>query len=674
MRMAQILINSVDVSAYVLDYNVDKAMGDNEPVDEATIKVKKTISAVVTLTHSQSVEIWSGYVAATDKRRFYGTIMGIERQGAVLIIKCYSRMHDAVKQIVAKDYDAAVDASAGKISEILKDLINTYTDILTADSTSVDDSGTALILTKFQCRYTDVLERCQALAKVLDWLVWYDHGYDLVYFKPKKYVRNANTIYIGGASHNVGKWESWKEDTIGFMCNDIYLHGGRDLVQYQEKFNGDGSTKTFTLEQVPESVKATLTTTIQRGGKSGSTSTYDYTVDTQNKSVTFTAAPPIGSSNVIIDYSYALPVPIQYSDPLSIETYGRFSRVFTLPDVTEVEDAQNRAMNYVNAHKSPARSINLTLRSAAVRTIDPEPGQEIYINDALNNVIGYFLITRIVETWPEDSMRLKLGDREWRDSDIETDSQLRLKRLEEQFSRNEDVLSIARVVRHPFTLKRKSFTFTNEFICDSFVIGNPINGLLGQTKKLDNFEGDVTTNWTSAELTISKNSTAATVKTGTYSMGAQSASAQAGYITTTQSFGDISAKTGAATGTPTKGTAGFWLYVTAAGDITSVKLRLGSGASDYLECTGGSIEKSTAYGGETLDLQAGWNYILFDLDAGAVTGTPDWAACDYARIELAFSKAETAYIDRFTCSKSNYVPNGLGSATASRVIVSATYA
>jgi len=62
-----------------------------------------------------------------------------------------------------------------------------------------------------------------------------------------------------------------------------------------------------------------------------------------------------------------------------------------------------------------------------------------------------------------------------------------------------------------------------------------------------------------------------------------------------------------------------------------------------------------------LSLQDGWNYILFDLDGGSETGTPDWTACDYAVFEIAFAGNKTIYLDYFTISKSNYIGlNGVG--------------
>jgi hypothetical protein len=659
----------------VLGYKIEKSIGENIPVDSCEIKVKKTITGAVTPTHSQLIEISNGYVTSTDERKFYGYLMEIKRDNAVIILKGFSKMYDAVRKIVAKDYDSGVDASAGVISDIFTDLINTYTADLTCDATTVDDSGTAFILTQFKCRYTDVMERCQRLQDVLDWLTWYNHDEDKVYFKPKNYTTNANTVFIGGANNNIYKFTPWREETIGFMCNELTVHGGRDLVQIQETFNGDGSTTQFTLSQIPESVLVTVDSNIETGGKAGSTSgSYDYTVDQQNKQINFESGsiPGSGTDNVVVDYTYALPVPVQYPDDASIATYGKFSRVITLPDVTTVDDAYNKAVNYVKAHNSPAKSIKVWMRSPQVKAINPTIGEKIYVNDSMNSITGYFLIKNHVERWPEDTLELHLGDKAWREGDLDGDIQLRLKRLEEEETRNEDVLNIAKVFEHDISVARTSVQVDYGNICDSFILGHSKNSLLGTSVKLDNFEGDVTTDWTSGEFTIAKDS--GTKKTGSNSMKVTSASGQTGYVTSTQSFGDISTQTGVASGSPTKGTAGFHMYVTNDTDITAVTLRIGSGASDYTEVSGTTFESSQDWGDETFSLyDAGWSYVLFDLDNGSETGTPDWENCDYARIALTFSGATSVYIDRFTCSKSNYVPNVLGDGINNRTVVDVTY-
>ena len=56
--------------------------------------------------------------------------------------------------------------------------------------------------------------------------------------------------------------------------------------------------------------------------------------------------------------------------------------------------------------------------------------------------------------------------------------------------------------------------------------------------------------------------------------------------------------------------------------------------------------------------------MLFDLDNGSETGTPDWTACDYLEFDLITGTSVSDvyfYFDYLTISKSNYIGfNGIG--------------
>lgn len=135
-------------------------------------------------------------------------------------------------------------------------------------------------------------------------------------------------------------------------------------------------------------------------------------------------------------------------------------------------------------------------------------------------------------------------------------------------------------------------------------------------------------------------------------------------LTSTQSFGDISTETGAASGTPSQGTIGLWVYSPNTTLMTSVTLQIGSSSSDYVEMSGKeytSVESYSDWASLSFALNEGWNYYMFDLDGGSVTGTPDWTSVDYAKISLGGYDSSTFYVDYFTVSASNYIGlNGLG--------------
>ena len=223
-------------------------------------------------------------------------------------------------------------------------------------------------------------------------------------------------------------------------------------------------------------------------------------------------------------------------------------------------------------------------------------------------------------------------------------------------------------------IEEQSTVFTRTWIYDSFILGHNVNGLLGEGVVLENFESGADANWTES-AGITDNDNAVTFQVGSGSLQIVFGSTGSQTLSTAQVFGDLSAYTGVANGTPSKGTCGVWWNSPNTTGISALKLRIGSSASDYVECS--AKEYTTAatdyYSGGTIvfGLFSGWNYYLFDLDSpDSTVGTPDWTNADYARFEWTVVGAHTGYLDYFTISKSNFIGlNGLGDRKSSSRIV-----
>ena len=88
------------------------------------------------------------------------------------------------------------------------------------------------------------------------------------------------------------------------------------------------------------------------------------------------------------------------------------------------------------------------------------------------------------------------------------------------------------------------------WVCDSFILGHPENGKVGWGTILDELETSVVANWTGSGFTVSAGSTA---RVGSGSMQLDYSGIATKTVTTSQSFGDISAWTGVGSGLPTQG-------------------------------------------------------------------------------------------------------------------------
>jgi len=85
---------------------------------------------------------------------------------------------------------------------------------------------------------------------------------------------------------------------------------------------------------------------------------------------------------------------------------------------------------------------------------------------------------------------------------------------------------------------------------------------------------------------------------------------------------DDSEFTGVATGTPTKGVLMGWVKTSNYANITSLKVRVGSSASDYAEVTFPLVN--------TTD----WQYVSAELKSATIVGTPDWQNRDYVQARV----------------------------------------
>lgn len=75
------------------------------------------------------------------------------------------------------------------------------------------------------------------------------------------------------------------------------------------------------------------------------------------------------------------------------------------------------------------------------------------------------------------------------------------------------------------------------------------------------------------------------------------------------------------------GTFSLWVWIPAVTNFTSVTLYWGSSSTAYT-----SLVKTTDINGSSFVV--GWNQITFDWASGSVTGTPDFTAVDYIRIDF----------------------------------------
>lgn len=669
----------VDVTDYVRRAVKTETYGDS--ISTYDIEVVKTISSIVTISASLTVEVWLDSNEPPTTKVFNGFINNFEPQDGVIKITARDELAKLINKQVTKYYDSSVigDPSYpdGKISAIFNDLVETYGGLSTNGGATIQDSGTDIVVTKFACNSADIFERCRKLAEALNWVFYYRADTGFVYFEPKNYNSNTNTLQVGTNVIEIPKWDYDRSE----MINDLTINGAQQLVSTSEVFSGNGSNVTFTLANVPDAVTvyyaaaknyattAKLQSEVKIVDLPNSLSTHDVEVDIKNKTITFTSfIPASGTNNILVEYAYYVPIPVHLDEPNSIATYGYYSKTLDFTDILTFNDAWKRGQNLLTKYSVPFKSTKL--KTLWTSTLDARVGQQVQAIDTVNTptVNQAFTIYRTRDYWPEAFTEIEVGDKQYTIEEYQANVIERLKRLEET------IIGTGATVPTEIKQNLIQFGFTPEttqtiiqFANDSFILNHPTNGVLyaeEETAILEDFEDYSTWSSTGLTQTLSNDSTSGHYWVGTQGVKTAWTGTGIGDIYKTITSTDMSSITGVSSGTPIQGTIGLWVYLADSTKITNLSLIIGNDASNYKKYAAETYAQKVGLvtGFTPVD---GLNYLLFNLTSPTSTlGTIDWTTIDYARIEWVTTGATEMTFDYLTASKSNDIGlNGLGDRT-----------
>ena len=453
MKLCKVIINSVTVKDSDGSPDPNKVISweyvkDDDEISEAEIRLPRSVIDLVDLTNGQIVEIWGGWTTSTDKRYFYGYVDDIESEGAIIKILCKNEMILLVRKNINHIYESGVDASAGEISEIVEDMIETYGGL----NATVQSSGTedGKRIDQFKCINTDIWERVYLLKKALDWDLYYNDSDRVVYFEPQGYNVSGITLTVGTEIIGMPNWDL---DTSN-MINDLRVDGASVPTEITETgqigTTAGYTTVSITLDHTPDIVElymdaGTPPTTQKIGGTKDSSSGHFYYVDRENKKVMPTVGTTFTTDHyAIINYSWAAATPIHMYNQESIGTYGIFQKTLQFDDISSVADAESRASNILSARSKPAITGKILVRSASANI--PNRGESILIVDEKTPKIsgeyfsGEYIVNKITYKFPSAYEELEVGSKKINLADWQQTTEERIKRLEENSVRNQDLI------------------------------------------------------------------------------------------------------------------------------------------------------------------------------------------------------------------------------------------
>jgi len=249
-----------------------------------------------------------------------------------------------------------------------------------------------------------------------------------------------------------------------------------------------GITLTYTPDSVELYMDASATPTTQKtGGTKDSTSGNFYYIDRESKKVMPAVDTAFTTDHyAIVNYVWSAPSPIHMKNQASIDTYGIKQKQIELSDISSVADAESRATSMLSKRSVPYISGKFLVKSENANI--PNRGELVNIVDTKTskvnalNLSGDYIVSKIKYKFPSAVEEIEVGDKQWRLADWQTTTEERLKRIEEQFVRNQDILlELVDVKNDAITIKPRYRKVIKETMADgsNFILGHPSQGLLG---------------------------------------------------------------------------------------------------------------------------------------------------------------------------------------------------
>lgn len=495
IALTQVNVNSIVLTDHLINKGWELAKTYGYEASILKLYFSRAVMNLWTPQTGQVVEVWKGFTTPTDEQVFKGFVENYTTESAYVTVVCKDELQKLVNAQVNNTFNKDVPGDPlypdGKISDLIIDLITDYGG-LNADTSSVTDSGTTYTLSKYPCKFISVFYALTQLCQAIGYSLYYNPVDDKVYAQPKNVTVNPEVLTVGSNVVVVPKWEYDQSE----MINDLTVKGAQQYVETSELKSGNASDVTFTLTPPNGTIPDTVTvyygaatnfsttaptqSQLKIGGVSNVSSGNDYTIDRINNTITFTTfTPASGTNNILVIYTYPVPIPVHFKDDVSITTYGLYAKTVNLQDVSDLEDAENRGRNIINVYKNPFQFADITVWDPAI-TNTFEAGSSIQVVDNVNRPVvnDLFNIYKVVESYPKLTTELSIGQKPFDELDYNTNIATRVQKLEEVFSGEDGLNTEIRELTTRFTIIPYSLQYDVELANDSFILGHSINGVL----------------------------------------------------------------------------------------------------------------------------------------------------------------------------------------------------
>jgi hypothetical protein len=279
------------------------------------------------------------------------------------------------------------------------------------------------------------------------------------------------------------------------MVNDLTVVGAYSEIETTESgqigvtsgYATDGASISFE----PLSVKVYLDasnppTTLKVGGVPGSSTSYDYYVDKNQKEIFPAVGTSFTANNYMeIRYSHAVPIPVHMYNQASIDAYGQFKKTVTYNDLRSVDDAETRGTQYLIKYSTPFIYSEVKVKN--VSTYGLVEGQTIRVIDNIStpNIDSWLVISRYRIRYPSDYDELLVGDKAWRLATWQSSVEEKLKRILEEEIANQDLvvelISLDNYSYNPLNVEPRYF----QILTDDGITGETLYTLIHYNNDYD---------------------------------------------------------------------------------------------------------------------------------------------------------------------------------------------
>lgn len=354
------------------------------------------------------------------------------------LVECtaYSYGHEFIDEPVNESF---LDTTP---EDVFETLVSNYTSL-----TPVTPSASGVTIDAI--RFTD-----QPLHEVLDTLsqlaerpYWTDYEKN-AYFDDRQTESSNERLVVGS---NVLEKPDWDYNPSP-QVKRVIVQGGEQRFSITDSYTGDGSTTDYSLSEKPVgNVLVEVDGSRQEPEVDGAT-TGDYTVNEDEKSLSFNTAPPNGDS-ITASYEYAVPIRVEYQSASASDS--RYTIKATNRSLTTRAAAREYARALLQS-RGEGR-VHATLLVAEEFPSGLECGKLVQVRDEDEGILDEDLvILKIRHSYRERlSWEIEVGSHRRNLADYDYDVEKRLRDLE-RLARSGDLQQIARSQYEEFQIEFES--------------------------------------------------------------------------------------------------------------------------------------------------------------------------------------------------------------------------